>query len=233
MKKKEPHLYTAWLHNLKSFIYRLGLSMFDTNRLLPVPSAEWPCFVQLVHAAVDMIILSDSAINQVQLMKALYVSTQAISYVNRCRTDDLQHVVNYLAVGYHKNSSDTGAAAAARDDERIQKMFCKMLKAAIHNIHVILGKQPSHPVYLNPDAVRYLVRAARIGGISLDPPPPMPGKPHKDGPLHVCAHHLRHPDTPAGRRTELKRIMEMLVEEGGAHWDATGADGTNVVHTTI
>jgi hypothetical protein len=72
----------------------------------------------------------------------------------------------------------------------------------------------------------FVARAARHGGVSLDPPRNS-GPEALVAPLFVCAQLLAKPRRPITEKSkdDVRRVMELLVEEGGAHWDA--ADNTH------
>jgi ankyrin repeat protein len=220
-------------------------------RKTPIEDTVWDDAMVVMQATVDAITLTDTIDNtyrykQVALKSVLILITRCLGPLNDRRTAELQHVVNGLVIdGCNKN-------IWSGQHTIVFKLFNEIINAIVR--YVDDGESDSEDDEadndrwersyrcLTPDGIVFIARAASQAGVSLNPPreieseasrvqlldPPRNSGPTAlKAPLFVCAQLLAKPRQRITEKSkdDLRRVMELLVDEGGAHWDA--ADNTH------
>jgi hypothetical protein len=178
------------------------------------------------------------------LKSVLILITRCLGPLNDRRTADLQHVVNGLVI-YNRDKNTW-----SRQQTLVFQLFNEVINAIVEYVDESEFNSEDDEAdndrwersccCLTLDDV-FIARAASQAGVSLNPPreaglaskaqlldPPRNSGPEAlVAPLFVCAQLLALPRWPITEKSkgDVRRVMELLVEEGGAHWDA--ADNTH------
>jgi hypothetical protein len=214
---KQEDILTAWYDCLTGHLVKIATYLQNTyynsrRPVQPIPDTEWDDFLLALQTSVDVAILFNEPIYHQILVRLLFFASSYLGYLGNSRTQALQRIFNGLAVE-NQASSDT-----------THNFFLKLLDIAIGGSELENSVQRDKD-YLPVRGVQFIARAAYNGNVSLD------SSEQLDGALHVCARLLVDTHTARARKSVLRVIMKMLVEEGGAHWDATDATRTcTVVH---
>jgi hypothetical protein len=212
------HIWRNTLYSLciKIRPYLLNTYCSTTVTLEPVADTAWRDILIVFQACVDLFALSEFF--EYEIIEQLTLICRCLGPLNDSRKEELQEIISGLAKIKSVSQWEellTHGIERSMDDRSIVEIEGNGLG------EMLINKYP-----LPLEGMLLVIQSAKSGGILLEA---------CTKPLFFCYNQLQLLEDNTQtiseiRRTNLKRLMEMLVEEGGVHWDATDCTHNTAVN---